>query len=104
MSNSSAGSYKTTPERTMAAFDKLPPTIRAELAKSASDWAVEPLLTECLQEERRYPCGYRARVADICKRIRDFDLKTVAKDARKLYGPDHPQAVPAIKSKRRKRV
>lgn len=39
------GNYRTTPERDMAAFDKLPPSIRRALAESVEQWAAQPILT-----------------------------------------------------------
>jgi hypothetical protein len=38
MGNSVSGSYQTTPELVMRAFDKLPKSARKALANAVSDW------------------------------------------------------------------
>lgn len=45
MSNSK-GSYRTTWERAMAAYDALPREVRVVLANSIGNWVAQPLLTK----------------------------------------------------------
>jgi hypothetical protein len=40
-----SGSYRTTPKRTMRAYDELPPSVRRALSNSVFDWAAQPWLT-----------------------------------------------------------
>jgi len=42
----SGGSYYSTPENAMRAFDKLPRTVRNALANAIFDWASQPFLTQ----------------------------------------------------------
>ena len=79
--NNVDGSYRSTRERIMAAFDKLPASARRELANSVENWATQPLLT-----------GFRRgqRAEDICARIRRWDAQELAmraKDAALARGP-----------------
>ena len=46
MSSNSRGSYRTTRQNAMKAFDKLPPKARAALANAAFNWAAQPVLTK----------------------------------------------------------
>ena len=76
MSNSK-GSYSTTPEQTMAAFDKLPPSARVALREAISDWATQPFLT-------KWRNGVYKTGKDIAKRIDHLNRKDLAK-AEKRY-------------------
>jgi hypothetical protein len=40
-----SGRYETTPERSMRAYDKLPPVVRRAVADAVFDWATQPLLS-----------------------------------------------------------
>jgi hypothetical protein len=46
MSSNSQGNYRTTPQRAMAAFDKLPAVVRIALHEAVANWAPQPILTE----------------------------------------------------------
>ncbi len=45
MGNSVTGGYRTTAAKTMAAFDKLPPSARAALSGAVENWVCQPVLT-----------------------------------------------------------
>jgi hypothetical protein len=55
--NSPSGSYRTTKEKMMKAFDKLPPTSRAALANADHNWVPQLVLT---QWRRGQPVQYLA--------------------------------------------
>jgi hypothetical protein len=81
MRNNIAGSYRTTKEAMMAAYDKLPPKARAALAQAVENWVPQPLLTQ-----------YRHThdVADLVVTIRLWDLAELRERAvnrRKARGP-----------------
>jgi hypothetical protein len=69
-----AGSYRTTPRLSRAAFDKLPPSARKALAEATFDWAVQPLLTPW----RKGLPGYRTG-PQIAKGISEWDRRHLAK-------------------------
>lgn len=79
------GSYATTPERTMKAFDQLPRSARAALSSAAIDWAVQPYLTA-------WRSGKFRSGRDLARDIRADDRHESRKDVRRLYGDDHPAA------------
>ena len=61
------GSYATTPQATMAAFDRLPKVVREALAASAENLVAEPFLERW---QRGEPATYVARwIADFSDRI-----------------------------------
>jgi len=64
MSNSHRGSYRTTKENIMRAFDKLPPEARIALANAVGNWVPQPFLTM----HRREGCSgeYIARWIEVC--------------------------------------
>lgn len=69
MSNSK-GSYTTTPERTMAAYDKLPPSARKALQDAIFCWATQPIYSRWRDGRRGYKTG-----KDIAARIAEWDQK-----------------------------
>ncbi len=80
MGNSS-GSYHSTRENSMAAFDKLPPTIRAALANAAFCYAPQPIRTRF----NRGLMGYR-NVKEVAATIRRWDAEKIAKDRKRVWG------------------
>jgi len=85
MGNSS-GSYCSTRENSMRAYDKLPASARAALANASYDWATQPFLTG-FERRGRWKTG-----KELAAYISKIDRDEVGKKARRLYGPDHPQA------------
>jgi len=77
MSNSK-GNYPTTPKRSMAAYDKLPPSARVALQTAQFCWAPQPLLTRWRKGRAGYETG-----ADIAKLIERWDRKHHVRDARR---------------------
>lgn len=95
--NNGSGSYRTTPQRQMKAFDKLPKRLREYLANSNTDWATAPILTMFIR------AGWTGAV--------DYCIKEIAKWERarfsslsmaRVWGPDHPQAIDATRAQIRK--
>lgn len=82
MGNSS-GSYQTTPERTFAAFDKLPRNVREALANAAFDWAAQPVLTTWRRSR-----GTPADSARIAAAIPGWDARHIAKTRKRVWGID----------------
>ena len=85
MSNSVTGSYQTTPERSMSAFDKLPPTARRALANSIECWAVQPILTHHRRGTKGFVTG-----GDIALRVAKWDADELRKrenQSRRAIGP-----------------
>lgn len=80
-----SGSYRSSTENSMRAFDKLPRSARAALAEAAFDWATQPFLTAF--NRGRFRTG-----KELAAYIKKIDPDQVAKRARKTYGADHPQA------------
>ena len=74
MGNSATGSYRTTNAQTMAAFDKLPRSVRAALRDSVENWVPQPIRT---MFERR---GISA--ADCVKQIQKWDRDELVKRER----------------------
>lgn len=96
MSNSK-GSYQTTREQMMKAFDKLPPTLRKALADSDENWVPQILLTKW----RRLPWGQG--IETLAAVVRSWDMqRRSSKSMARIWGPDHPQAIHATKSQLRK--
>jgi hypothetical protein len=86
VTGNSRGSYRTTPERTMRAFDQLPPALRDILNNARFKWADQQILT-----------SFRTRVkggehpalvtADLVEHIAFLDAVTAEQDdARDLRG------------------
>lgn len=96
MSNGS-GSYRTTPERQMKAYDKMPKRLREVVANTNTDWATAPILTMFIK------AGWVGAV-DLCiKKIAEWERsKFSALSMARVWGPDHPQAVDATKAQIRK--
>lgn len=72
------GSYATTPQLTMQAFDKLPPTARRALANAAICWATQPILTYWRRGYKGYKTG-----AEIAAKVAAWDNGWHRKDARR---------------------
>lgn len=73
MSNSK-GSYYSTTENSMTAYDKLPPTARRALQDAAFCWAPQPVLTRWRKGRAGYKTG-----ADIAKTVAKWDRSKIAK-------------------------
>lgn len=68
MSNAE-GSYRTTTENMMKAFDKLPPEIRQALANSNENWVPQPILSIYRRKcERNFPSDAVKYCLDMLKR------------------------------------
>ena len=94
LSNSS-GSYRTTIENHIKAFDKLPPSARRAMANAKLDWAGQPFL-------RVWRKGGFKTGPDLAKHIEYTDEQIVRRELRKVWGADYPGALPAA-TRRRKR-
>jgi len=96
MGNSS-GTYRTSPQNAMKAFDKLPASARAALANAAYCWAPQPFLTQ-FERKGRWKTG-----KELAAYINQIDQTEVGKLACRAYGASHPQAspLPRIKGARR---
>ena len=70
----SKGSYSTTKERTMAAYDKLPATARKALQDALVDWASQPIYSRWRDGRKGYKTG-----ADIAARVAEWDRQQLAK-------------------------
>jgi hypothetical protein len=66
-----SGSYRSTLQNHMKAFDKLPPTLRQALANAVFDWATQPILTLWRRDG--------LNVKEIAKRIAKWDREMIAK-------------------------
>jgi len=64
----SKGSYQTTPELTMAAYDKLPPAARKALQDAVFCWATQPILTYWNKGRRGFKTG-----PEIALKIQEWD-------------------------------
>jgi hypothetical protein len=85
MGNSVTGSYQTTPQRTMRAFDKLPKSARKALANAVADWAPQPILTEHNRQTKGHETG-----AEIAATIEQWNREELAKredQRRRAAGP-----------------
>ena len=65
-------------EKQMDAYDRLPPSVRAALANAAFDWAAFPL-------RRRFERG-QYTVAELVKKIDNWDRDQIAKDRPRVWG------------------
>jgi hypothetical protein len=80
MSNSS-GSYRSTDQAAMRAYDKLPPAARKALADAAFNWAPQPIVTKW---NRGY-VGYKTG-PDIARKVVEWDADRIAKDRSRVWG------------------
>lgn len=71
----SKGSYHTTPENNLAAFDRLPRSVRAALANADFSWAAAPIRTS-------FERG-RMTAAEIVKAIRKWDTDKHKRDVKR---------------------
>jgi Family of unknown function (DUF6525) len=72
ITNSRTGSYRTTRENVMRAFDSLPRDARAALANSVDNWVPQPLVT-------RYRRGILPDAAALVERIEFWNAAELAK-------------------------
>lgn len=70
----SKGSYYSTTENSMAAYDKLPPTARKALQDAVFCWAPQPIVTRWRNGSKGYKTG-----ADIAKTVAQWDRNKLAK-------------------------
>lgn len=73
MSNS-RGSYRSTIENSMAAYDKLPPSARKALQDAVFCWAPQPIVTYWRNGRKGFKTG-----ADIAKSVAKWDRDALAK-------------------------
>ena len=101
MANSATGSYATTPEHSMRAFDQLPATVRAALRDSLEDWVPQPVLTRW----NRGNVAPKDLVASIQKWDRDELNKRTYQAARGLgpYKGKKPDTSVSAKPRQRSR-
>jgi hypothetical protein len=83
MGHNSCGSYRTTRELKMAAFDKLPADLRRALANAAFDYVPQPLVTDL----RR---GRDPRL--LIKLLLIWDKNHIASDRRRIWRDDKETA------------
>jgi hypothetical protein len=74
----SKGSYRTTAENSMAAYDKLPPSARKALQDAVYCWTTQPFLTRW----RNGLPGYRTG-KDVAKTIAAMDRRALAEQRKK---------------------
>lgn len=84
----STGSYRSTTENHMKAFDALPAAARKALREANFDWATQPFVTHW----RRGHFKDGKAMADYIVQIDANKTKT---DLRKVWGADYPGALPA---------
>jgi hypothetical protein len=75
MSSNNPGSYRTTRENMMRAFDKLPPEVRAALANAVGNWVPQPFLTQ-------YRRGYFSGAAELARWIEVLNARELDKRER----------------------
>lgn len=85
MTNVISGNYRTTAERDMRAFDKLPPSARRALANAIEQWAAPPILTWHNRQRRGFETGPEI-AATIAKWDRE-ELATRESQRRNATGP-----------------
>lgn len=86
MSYNSKGSYPTTPELMMRAFDKLPRQLRETFANADDNYVPQRHLTYL----KRGGC-----VRECINSIERSDLlRRTMRRMRRVWGPGHPQAIP----------
>lgn len=78
----SRGSYYSTTENSMRAYDKLPPSARKALQDAVFSWAPQPLYTRWRDGRKGYKTG-----KDLAARIIEWDQKAVAKESAKKLVP-----------------
>jgi hypothetical protein len=61
-----------------AAYDRLPPSVRAALQNAAFDWAAYPI-------HRDFERGVRT-AKETVKAIREWDRKQITKDRKRVWG------------------
>jgi hypothetical protein len=83
-------SYAST-EKQMAAFDRLPCSVRAALADAAFNWAAYTL-------HRQFEAGGYS-VKDLIKQIDAWDRKQIARDRTRVWGVE-PARLPKARSRR----
>lgn len=86
MTGNGSGTYRTTPERSMRAFDQLPPALRDALNDAQFKWADQPFLTTF--RARIGSGGNPAQVtADLVEILVRLDAEAADQDAvRELRG------------------
>lgn len=77
----SKGGYYSKRENTMAAYDRLPASVRSALQVAAFNWAPQPIRT--MFERGRYSAP------QIVKEIKKWDAKHIARDRKRVWGLDH---------------
>ena len=79
----SKGSYRSTRENLMAAYDKLPPSARKALQDAAFNWAPQPIVTHW----RR---GTFKTGEVIAAKVVDWDRDHIRKTAKRTWGIGYP--------------
>jgi Family of unknown function (DUF6525) len=85
MGNSVTGSYYTTPQRSMAAFDKLPKSPREALADAVENWAPQTILTAHNRQKRGFETG--TEIAATIARWNREELAKCKDQRRRAIGP-----------------
>ena len=84
MSNSK-GSYRVTAQNDLAAYDKLPRSVRQAIANGAFNLACPPLLT-WWKRSRGLPQDARK----IAAQVGQWETKRIAKDRKRVWGISEP--------------
>jgi hypothetical protein len=78
-SNSRNGTFRTTPRKTMEAFDNLPSVARQILANAFYNWATQPILRGYRGKNRQYGSANR-----IVRSVKLMDLEQLKEDGARL--------------------
>ena len=78
MSGNCKGSYQTTKENMMAAYDKLPPTARLAFQNAVENWVPQPALTRWKRGTPGWKTG-----KDIAAKVAQWDAAELKRRARK---------------------
>jgi hypothetical protein len=81
--NSCSGSYRTTRELKMAAFDKLPADVRQALANAAFDYVPQPILTKLKRGSSAH---------SLIVLIDRWDKNRIVSDRRRIWRDDRETA------------
>lgn len=87
MKGNGYGSYKTTRDADLAAYDASPPLLRWIARNAVADWAAKPMLKHWRELEA---FGIPGR--DIARAMASDIRASEARDTLKYYGPTHPEA------------
>ena len=79
----SKGNYYSTPQRTMAAYDQLPPSARKALQDAMFCWATQPIRTKWNKSKPGFRTGH-----EIAASIEKWDKDHARKTRKRTWGID----------------